>query len=305
MTWLPFALIAPIVATIINFIDKLVVETRIPSSRAVVVYLSLTNSVIGMLIWLVSGAVIILTDTAITLILSGMFFPIGVLLYFTALSHEETSKVIVLNQMTPIVVLGLSVALLGETITLLQLVGFLLILVSAIGISLTKQKGKLPGLSLVFWLLLGAAFSRALNVVLSAGVVNEFVVDFQTLLISIAYVNFGIGLGGLVAYLFLPAVRHAFNQHIRQPKAWQAFYYLIFSEGLVVVVRGLTFVAFVLGGPVALVSVIGGTQVFYAVIFGWILTLLIPQVYQETITRQDILRKLFWAGVLFVGLMLV
>lgn len=304
MSWLPFALAAPVVATVINFIDKLVIETRIPSSRAVLVYLSLTNGIIGIVIWLLVGAVILPLQTSLTLIGSGMLFPVGVLLYFSALAREETSRIVVLNQMTPVIVLILSALLLGETITGGQLMGFFLILFAVIGATISRGKGNIGAGWLVFWLILGASISRGLNVVIAGGVVDDLVVDFQTLMLSVVYVNFGIGLGGIVAYLLLPKIRYAFHQHIRQPQSWQVFIYLGASEGLVVVLRALTFIAFTTG-PISLVTVIGGTQVFYAVLLGWLLTLIAPGIYHEQIRRVDLVRKLLWTGVLFIGLLLV
>lgn len=90
----------------------------------------------------------------------------------------------------------------------------------------------------------------------------------------------------------------------RQPKSWEVFVYLGASEGLVVVLRALTFSAFTTG-PISLVTVIGGTQVFYAVLLGWLLTVIAPGIYHEDIRRVDLVRKLLWAGVLFIGLFLV
>ncbi|MEO1645064.1 MAG: hypothetical protein AAFR67_07740, partial [Chloroflexota bacterium] len=58
-------------------------------------------------------------------------------------------------------------------------------------------------------------------------------------------------------------------------------------------------------GPVAIVSVIGSLNVFFAVILGWVLTLWRPSVFKEDIRRQTLTRKFIWAAVAFVGILLV
>ena len=58
-------------------------------------------------------------------------------------------------------------------------------------------------------------------------------------------------------------------------------------------------------GPVALISVVSSINVFFAILFGWILTLIAPAVFKEGISRDELLHKAVWAIVLFVGIVLV
>jgi len=55
LSWLPFALIAAIMITLINFGDKFLIEDRIPDARAVLIYFSLVNIVLGLILLLITG----------------------------------------------------------------------------------------------------------------------------------------------------------------------------------------------------------------------------------------------------------
>jgi len=77
------------------------------------------------------------------------------------------------------------------------------------------------------------------------------------------------------------------------------------SESLFIVSKAIVFFA-LSTGPAALVSaVLEGTQVVYAICFGWILTLVYPRIFQEDISRVGLVQKSLVAGALLFGVWLV
>jgi drug/metabolite transporter (DMT)-like permease len=207
---------------------------------------------------------------------------------------EETSKVIVLIQMQPVMVLILSFLLLHETITAIQFVGFVLILGAAVILSAKRGMGGIQ-FSKVLWMLLFVNFVWSLSVVLFKFVANEG--HFERFL---PYESWGFALGGLLIFLFVRSVRDAFNESLRTiPK--QALGIIAVNETIFLSAKLLTLAAVALG-PTALVSVLGGTQVFFGIVAGWILTVLVPSIYREEIARHDLIRKGFVALVLFAGI---
>lgn len=76
---------------------------------------------------------------------------------------------------------------------------------------------------------------------------------------------------------------------------------MFFNEILFIISKAFTFLAISLG-PVALVGVLGGTQVFYGFLYGILLTLLFPKIFQEDISKNEIVKKLLFAVILFIGI---
>ena len=118
----------------------------------------------GCLLWLVTGFPMPPVRDVMIVVISGMLTAIGALLYYRALSIEETSKVIVLIQIQPVIILILSFLVLHETITVIQFVGFVLILGSAVVLAAWDGRNS------VFESLLAAADGE-----FSVGAVGDFV----------------------------------------------------------------------------------------------------------------------------------
>ena len=79
---------------------------------------------------------------------------------------------------------------------------------------------------------------------------------------------------------------------------------LVFNEIMFIFSKALTFFSFTLG-PAVLVNVLEGTQVFYAIVYGWILMQIAPKVFKEDMSKEGITKKLIFACILFLGIWLV
>ena len=58
-------------------------------------------------------------------------------------------------------------------------------------------------------------------------------------------------------------------------------------------------------GPVALVKAIGSTQVFWGIVFGWLLSSALPAWFHENTSGSVLVRKTAFAWVMFAGVMMV
>ncbi|MCA9914687.1 MAG: hypothetical protein KC496_15145, partial [Anaerolineae bacterium] len=119
---------------------------------------------------------------------------------------------------------------------------------------------------------------------------------------SIAYSNFGYFLMTLLL-LGLPHVRRPFLQHLRSMKA-EGFLAISGVEGLFVVRNVLLFQALLLG-QAGLVAIVSSMNVFIGIFLGWGLSLFWPHIFKEDTRRENLVRKLAWAGAAFVGILLV
>lgn len=296
MSWLFFALLAPAVYAVVVFIDKYILEKEIADYRGLPIYSAIIALMFGTALWVAAGFPSLEFIDASLIIVTGIFTVWGLALYYSALSHSEVSKVTILFQMTPVITLVLSYLLLGDTISLKQFIGFLLIFISTIGVSLTLNKAaKKIRLSRVFVTILLTDFLWA-----SAFVIFKLVIEANSFITVISYESWGIALGGLMLYLFFPSVRNAF--HGTNKRIGRRVVILIaINEGIFLLSRLLTYLA-ISKGPVALVDVVGGTQVFFAIGYGLVLTLIAPTIFQEDITKQGLVKKVSMAVLVFLGL---
>ncbi|MDO8638301.1 MAG: EamA family transporter [Candidatus Daviesbacteria bacterium] len=297
MNWLFFALLAPAIYAIVVFIDKYILEKKVKDYLGMPIYSSIVAGVFGIIIWIVTGFPLLSPRDTILIILTGVLTVFGLTSYFKALSDDEASKVTILFQMTPVITLVLSYLFLGDKLSVQQFLGFILILISTIGISVNKSLREF-NFSNTFFLILLTDFLWA-----SAFVLFKFVVDTNSFVKLISYESFGIGIGGLILYTFFPSIKMAFKKTNKQAGS-VIFWFIIVNETIFLISRLLTYLA-ISKGPVALVDVVAGTQVIFAIVYGFILTKISPKTFQEDISQGGLSKKIIIAALILLGLVLI
>lgn len=296
MNWIFLALLAPFVYAVNIFLDKYIVSARLPDYRSLPIFGMLISLPVAVVLFVVSGFE--LTYGALLIILSGVLTIWAFSLYLEALTTEETSLLIVVIQLIPVIVLVMSYIFLGEVITFKQFLGFFLLLTSSILISVKKGKS-------------GLGFSKPLVFILAA----DFIWAASYILIKLAsedglstselvmYESAGVVLGGICLLMFVSVVRQAFFKTIKKLKIIDLSLILI-NESLYLGAKILTYIAVSLG-PVALVSILGSTQIFYGILLGVVLTILLPKAFKENISREGLYKKVILGVLAFVGIILV
>lgn len=297
MNWLFFALLAPLIYAIVVDFDKYILEKQISDYRGMPIYSAIVAPIFGLLLWIITGFPVLNFRDTTLVIFTGMLTLWGLATYFKALSKDEASKITFLFQITPLITLIMSYLFLKQSINSTQLLGFLLILIATIGVSLNRNQVGFK-LSSTFFLILLTDFLWA-----SAFVLFKFVVDGSSFSKVVSYESFGIGLGGLVLYKLFPSIRRVFTKTNKKIHK-KVLGFVFVNEGLFVLSRLCTYLAISLG-PVALVDVVGGTQVFFAILYGWILTLIAPKIFQEEISGEGLFKKISMGVLVLVGLWLV
>ncbi len=72
--------------------------------------------------------------------LAGILWVFPIVLYFRALEKEETSRVVLMMQFLPVITLALAYPILGEVLTGIQLIAFVILLVGSTLASIKKTK---------------------------------------------------------------------------------------------------------------------------------------------------------------------
>src|SRR3990167_8512100 len=140
MNWVLLALLAPAIYAIVNFIDKHLVSNEIKDYKAMPIYTSFVALIAGTIFWFATGFPVLETKDAAIIMATGIITVWSLFLYFRALAEEETTTIIILFQTLPVLSLIFGYFILGEIISTRQLLGFILILSSAIGITIKPRK---------------------------------------------------------------------------------------------------------------------------------------------------------------------
>jgi drug/metabolite transporter (DMT)-like permease len=200
-------------------------------------------------------------------------------------------------QMIPIFVIILSLLFLKETITIRQLLGFVIILLSSLSLSVEDWR-KIVHIPKSFWLLVLMDVMFA-----SAAVLIKFAINATSFSKILSYESWGIGIGGIFLYILFPFIRKAFNEIITIVSK-RILGIMFLNEGIYVLSKSLSYFAYSIG-PVALVSVVGSSQVFFGILLGWLLTLFLPHIFKEKIKREDLVKKVVLAIALIFGIILI
>ncbi|MFA6973827.1 MAG: EamA family transporter [Parcubacteria group bacterium] len=296
MNWIGITFLSAGFFAVISFVDKFVLEKKIKDHRGMTIYAAIVGLVIGSLLWLVTGRPLLSLIDAMIVIFTGMLTIWSMALYYMAIMDDDVSTVIVFFQVTPVMVLILSVVFLGETLSHWQLIGFVLVLASVISVSLSGNEG-------IF------SFTRSLKLILIvdfmlavSAVLIKFTINNNSFLGILCYESLGIGFGGACLYFGFSSVRSSFKKSYLLIGR-NVFLILLLNEGFYVFAKGLMFYAFSIG-PTALVSAVGSTQVFFGFFFGAVLTFFLPTIFKEDIRRKELFRKTIAACVMVFGIWL-
>ncbi|HVW66633.1 MAG TPA: EamA family transporter [Candidatus Peribacteraceae bacterium] len=297
MSWIFYAVLAAAVYAITNFIDKYILIRKVKDYRGLIIYSAIISLIFGISYWIFAGCPLLPPQDALLLIISGVLTVFGLFFYFRALSIENTSTVIILMQFTPVITLFLSTSFLHEAITIYQIFGFILILFSIIGISIRKNNfRRYLSVALLFILFADFLWSCA-NVLFKFIVLN---VSFQQI---IPYESTGIFVGGLLLFILSPTIRKAFLI-TRHGSSKFALLFIFINEIIFISAKLLSFYAISLG-PVALVGVIGSTQIFFGIIYGLLLNVFTHKIFGEDLSLGGLFKKLGFATIVFSGIWLM
>lgn len=298
MSWIILALCAPVFDTVVNFIDKYLVGEKVKDYRALPIFMGIVGAIAGMILFAFRGYAFFAPVDMILILGAGILTYFSIYYYFKALDFEETSIVVLLFQASPIITLILSYLFLHESITLQQLLGFILVLAATTAVSLDSTSKGILKLNASFF------YIMASNIFWSCGaIVFKYTAPSNDFVSTLGIEGIGIGLGALIAYTYDKDIRKAFLTTIPHVSL-TVLGLLTLNEILSLTGKWLVFWA-VLLGPVALVDVVVSVQVFYAITAGWILTFFFPHIFKEDLSRNALTLKIAAAITLMIGIYLI
>lgn len=300
MSWFLIALGAPFLWAFVNIADNYLVarfshKERERSSGGLVIFSSLIGIFIAFLIWLfVSGLTTIPTSDKLLLLLAGGLTVIWIILYLYTLEIEEVSAVAPWFLAVPVFGYIIGYLFLGETLTGQQILGSIIIFLGLILISVKfhEEKRSLKKKPALYML-------TASLLVAIAGIIFKYVTVDGSFWVSAFWEYLGLGIGGILIFLFIPKHRGEFL-HMNRTGGRKIFLVNTVSELMSISGNLLTSFALLLA-PVALVFLVGSFQpaiVLFLTILG---TKFFPHLVRENMSHGVLVPKIIAIALMILG----
>jgi drug/metabolite transporter (DMT)-like permease len=293
--WLLYAFSGPILWALSTHIDKYLVDKyfRHSDTAVLMVFTAFLGVIALPVIWAFEPKVMALSTLAIgVMTFSGILYMGAMLFYLRAIQSEEASVVAPLFQASTLFTFLLGLILLHELPRWPQLIGVVLIIGGAIGLSLDRHLRLSSFKPRLVLLMLAATFAVALS-----GVVFKFFAVHDEFWSTTFWTFVGEGLFG-AAILAVPKYRRQFVTLFRKNPG--AVMGVNAANELINLGGGLGVRYASLLAPVALVSAVSATTTFFVFLFGILLTLFFPRFGREDLSARNVIQKAV-GGVLIMG----
>jgi uncharacterized membrane protein len=300
MNWFFIALAAPALWAAVNHADKYIVSKYFTSRGAgsLVLFTSLSGLLFSLFILIfASSSLNIGVIPALVIALNGAILVAAFIPYMHAIGDEEASYVTALYQLIPVFAYFLAFIFLHESLTPHQIAASGLVIAGAILISL-EISGTVRFKSKPFWLMILSAFMIAVNSLIFK------VVALDANFWGTAFWEYiGGGVFGVLLFALVPIYRAQFLSVIRQNRL-AVIGVNTSSELLNVIAKLLANYASLLA-PLALVWVVNGFQPLFAFVYGIIITLFLPKIGKEDLSRKTVAQKLLAIIIIFIGVFFI
>lgn len=294
MTWFLFAVLANVIWSACNHLDKYLLSHRGGRIGTQIILSSFFGiCIIIPILLFYPEALNAAMQARVVGIFAGCIAMLGILLYLYALEQEEATLVVPWFQFVPIIAYCYGLFMLSETLSLTQIVGVLFVVLGATGISFDIDS-RIPRIKIrPVLLMIGAATLLAGTVTLFKYVAS--LTDYWT-------ANFWSTIGEVgMGFFFLciaPYRRQLF--FVFKQRLWRSFGINALNEILNIIASLLFRVSLTLA-PVALVTAVTGLQPVLVFILGIGITIFLPHMSQERITRKHLAYRSLFLIITLVG----
>lgn len=296
------SLLASILWGITNHIDKFMLvgtEDNKNIIKVLVVFSSLIAGIILTPFWLILSHfnVSISFISLISVFLASLVYIIACVLYFKAMEENDASIVIVMSQMIPVFSYILALILFKENLTINQIIGSIVIVLSAVIISFDfnekNNKKKFKALVLMS---------------ISSFIYSTYFILFDIAIRNSSYYScaFWYQIGLLMIGLVLLLIKQFRDPFIIMIKKYGKRYFILntTNEALNLISHLLVNYANLII-PIALVTVLNGFQSAFVFIFGVIGTIIFPKYIKEVLSKNNVIQKILCIILSIVGLIIL
>lgn len=300
MSWFLIALGAPILWAIVNIADDYLVskysqKEKERSSGGLVLFSSLIGLVVAFFIFIfINGVWAIPFIDKVLLFITGGLTIVWIILYLYALEIEDISAIVPWFLVVPIFGYFLGYVFLGETLTKYQIIGTIIVLLGALINSIDFSEGKRKIKKRPVFYMVFACIAIAMS-----GVIFKFVTIEGNFWVSSFWEYFGLGVFGVIIYMFVPKYRKEFH-YMRKIGGIKILSVNIISEMMSIIGNLMTNFALLLA-PVTMVYLVSSFQPAIVLILTIVGTKFLPHIIKENISHRVLIPKILAIIVMIVG----
>ena len=297
-----FAIFASLLWGITNHIDKFLVSGIDESGNSIKTLLVFSTLIAGIVIspiWLIVSnfSIEINNYSLICILVSSVAYILATFLYFKALEKNDASIVVAMFQLIPVFSYFLAWLLFRERLTTNQIIGSIVIILSAVLISLDFEDNKIKGKWIALITMIISSFLYSVYFALfDLGMRNS---DFNSC-------AFWLQIGFLIQGLFLICIKSFRTTFIKAIKnnGKKFFSINIANETLNLIANLLVNFANVTL-PLAIANVLIGFQGAFVFILGLLGVKLLPKYFKEDLRKNVVLQKVGCIALSIIGLIIM
>ena len=297
-----FAILASFLWAITNHIDKFMITDINDSKNSIKILLVFSTLVAGLVLtpfWLIFShfMVSISAISLISILIASVIYIIATLLYFKAIEENDASIVVVMFQMIPVFSYILALILFKENLTLHQIIGSIIIMLSAIIISFDfNEKNNKKKFKALILMTLSSLF-YAIYFILFDVAIRHSSYTSCAFWYQIGFLIMGIILICLKSFRvpFVNAIK-------RNGKKYLA---LNTSNEIINLIANLLVNFANLTIPIALANVLNGFQGTFVFILGILGTIIFPKYIKEDLSINVIIQKSVCIVLSIIGLIIL
>ena len=295
MEWIFFALMAPFFWAVGSIILKFMRTNYLKSPLGYLIFITPTTLASLLLLFLQPfqnpGI-----NNIILLIFAGVIAYFAYALYIYALHEEEVSRATILFGTVPMFVLIIATVFLNEILEFKDYIAFFLIISGTTLISV-KSKKEIFKITKGIWMVLISCLIFAVHDVILK-IVSD--VNFATAMITR---QAGIALASIILLTFSKKIW----SHVKETaKAFTFRRTVLAYSAEIIGMTGMIFFFLALKlAPVSLVTLLGGFQPLFVLIFAVTLSFLFPRIIKEVLNKKTIAIKIVSASLMLFGLYLI
>lgn len=290
MNWIFFSLLAPLFWASSNFVDKYVLEKYTKGIFDFLFFSTITSWFLFAVLFAFVGMPE-LTVYSWLPILTGIILIYSYGFYGKALVQGDTSAVVILFKLIPVITVTLAFVFLGQTLSSNELLGFVIVLMGATMVSFEKRRGLfINGFGMI---LIAIIMWSVMTLVIDYGLTKISFWDYFML------DTLGSALAGLTLFI-IPSMRNQIFNGLRVATIGK---YVWFSGNNLLDFFGQMSIkkALAIAPSAGLVMVVMQAQSFYAIIIGIVLTLFLPNIIREDVSADTLIKKFIGASIMFLG----
>ena len=287
---------------ITNHIDKFMINGVDESGKSVKTMMIFSSLIAGLVftpVWLIFSkfSVSISIVSLISVFLAAAVYVLAAYFYFKALDNNDASIVVTMFQLIPVFSYIISLIFFKENLTIQQIIGSIIIILSAVIISFDfKEKNNKSKFIALLLMTLSSLFFAIYYILFDVAIRNS---PYNSC-------AFWYQVGLLLMGIILMCVKNYRNTFIKAIKTNGKTYFTLnmTNEGINLIANLLINFAN-LTIPIALANVLSGFQGAFVFILGVIGVRLLPKYFKEDLTKNIVLQKVSCIVLSVVGLIVM